>query len=98
MVQVVYLITVLSLLSCLSVCPAMSLYEEFRTRLVSEISELAGPEVFSDYQWDSLPSFPCTSHCITRHRQVIVETSHWLRFILILGSHWLRFWQVACRS
>ena len=50
----------------------MSLYEEFRASLMREISEVAsaGPEIFSDYEWDGLPSsFPCTSHCMARHRQ-----------------------------
>ena len=48
----------------------MSVYEEFRASLVSEISELTGAEILTDYQWDSLPSsYPCHSHCMARHRQ-----------------------------
>ena len=36
---------------------------------MTEISGVTGPEIFSDYQWDSLPSYPCHSHCMSRHLQ-----------------------------
>ena len=48
----------------------MSVYEEFRSSLMREISGVTGDtEMFSDYQWDSLPSYPCLSHCMSRQLQ-----------------------------
>ena len=45
----------------------MSVYEEFRASLLTDISPLLPPQTVTSYQWDPLPNFPCHSQCMASH-------------------------------